>query len=70
MRKVLLALLLVVLAGSFAFAEEAAKKFESITLNVPIEKNQIMLYENIPFNSGKARKPDVHPDAGHSPARQ
>ena len=44
MRKVLLALLLVVLAGSFAFAEEAAKKFESITLNVPIEKNQIMLY--------------------------
>ena len=55
MRKVLLALLLVVLAGSFAFAEEAAQKFESITLNVPLEKNQIMLYENIPFNSGKER---------------
>mgnify|MGYP007070330126 CR=1 FL=1 len=53
MRKVLLAVLVVALLASLAFADEAAQKFESITLNVPLEKNQIMLYENIPFNSGK-----------------
>lgn len=54
MRKILLALLVVALLSSFAFADEG-QKFESKILNVPLEKVQVMLYENIPFNSGKER---------------
>ena len=52
MRKILLALLVVALLASLAFGEE---KFESKVLNVPLEKAQVMLYEDIPFNSGKER---------------
>ena len=55
MRKVLSALLVVLLLASFAFAEDAAPKFESTVLDVKLETNQIMLYENIPFHSGKER---------------
>ncbi|MBQ3446851.1 MAG: alpha/beta hydrolase [Synergistaceae bacterium] len=54
MRKILLALFVMALLSSFAFADEG-QKFESKILNVPLEKNQVMLYENIPFNSGKER---------------
>ena len=53
MRNFLLAVLVVALLSSFAFAEEA--KFESKYLDVKLEKNAITLYENIPFNSGKER---------------
>ena len=52
MRKVMLALLFVALLACVAYAEE---KFESTVLNVEVEKNQIMMYENIPFHSGKER---------------
>ncbi|MBQ3401791.1 MAG: alpha/beta hydrolase [Synergistaceae bacterium] len=52
MRKILLALLVVALMASFTYAEE---NFESTILNVEIVKPQVMLYENIPFNSGKER---------------
>ncbi len=52
MRKILLALLCVALLACVSYAEE---KFESKILNVEVEKNQIMLYENIPFHSGKER---------------
>ena len=55
MRKVLLAVLVVALLASFAFADEPAKKFESVVLNVPLETTQIMLYDNIPFHSGRER---------------
>ncbi len=51
MRKVLLALLIVSLMASFAFAEEA-KKFESKVLDVELTTNGISLYENIPFAQG------------------
>ena len=54
MRKILLALFVMALLSSFAFADEG-QKFESKILNVPLEKNQVMLYENIPFNSGNER---------------
>ena len=52
MRKILLALLFVALLACVSYAEE---KFESKILNVEVEKNQIMLYENITFHSGKER---------------
>lgn len=53
MRKFLLALLVVILAVSCAFAE--GKKYESKILNVELKTNQIMLYDNIPFHSGRER---------------
>ena len=53
MRKVLLALLVIAVMASLAFADEAAKKFESKILNVELEKNAITMWENIPFNAGK-----------------
>lgn len=53
MRKFLLSVLIVILAVSCAFAE--GEKFESKILNVELNTNQIMLYENIPFHSGKER---------------
>ena len=48
MRKVLLALLIVSLMASFAFAE----KFESKVLDIELTTNAINLYENIPFAQG------------------
>ena len=54
MRKILLALLVVTLLSSVAYAEDG-QKFESKILNVALDKVQVMLYENIPFNSGKER---------------
>ena len=53
MRNFLLAVLVVILSVSCAFAE--GEKFESKVLNVELNTNQIMLYENIPFHSGKER---------------
>ena len=53
MRNFLLAVLVVILSVSCAFAE--GEKFESKILNVELNTNQIMLYENIPFHSGKER---------------
>lgn len=54
MRKILVALLVVVMASSLAFGEEAPKHV-SKTLSVELNTNQIMLYEDIPFHSGKER---------------
>lgn len=54
MRKFLLSVLIVILAVSCAFAEEA-KKYESTILNVELKTNQIMLYPDIPFHSGRER---------------
>ena len=51
MRKVLLALLVVVLFASLALADEA-KKFESHYMDVELTNNAINLYENIPFAQG------------------
>lgn len=52
MRKIILALLVMVLLSSLSYADE---KYDSKTLNVELVKNPITLYENIPFNSGKER---------------
>lgn len=49
MRKIFLALLLVALISSFAFADE---KFESKVMEVELDTNQVNLYENIPFAQG------------------
>lgn len=53
MRKFLLAILVVILAVSCASAE--GEKYESKILNVELNTNQIMLYDNIPFHSGRER---------------
>ena len=50
MRKFLLAILVVILAVSCAFAE--GEKYESKVINVELTTNQINLYENIPFAQG------------------
>ena len=51
MRKILLALFVVVLFASLALADEA-KKFESHYMDVELTNNAINLYENIPFAQG------------------
>lgn len=50
MRNFLLAILVVILAVSCAFAE--SEKYESKVINVELTTNQINLYENIPFAQG------------------
>ncbi len=50
MRKFLLAVLVVALMASFAFAE--GEKYESKYLDVELKTNQVNLYENIPFAQG------------------
>lgn len=49
MRKFLLVFFIVALMASLAFAEE---KYESVIMDVPLDTNQVTLYEDIPFANG------------------